>query len=46
MPFIMHCIGELIEPIAVCPGFRYGARRPCRASLIAAIMRSEPIAIR
>jgi DNA-directed RNA polymerase subunit beta' len=45
-PFIMHCIGELIEPIATWPGFRYGFKRPCRASLTAAIIRSDPIAIR
>ena len=28
----MHCIGELIDPIALCPGFRYGARTPWRAT--------------
>ncbi len=41
----MHCIGELIEPIAVCPGFRYGASTPCRAAPTACIMRSEPMTI-
>ena len=29
--FIMHCIGELIEPIARCEGLRNGASTPCRA---------------
>ena len=43
--FIMHCIGELIEPIAACAGLRYGASTPCRARATAAIMRSEPIAM-
>ena len=29
--FIMHCIGELIEAMALCPGLRCGARMPWRA---------------
>ena len=41
----MHCIGELIEPIAVCPGRRYGASTPCRAAPTACIIRSEPMTI-
>ena len=41
----MHCIGELIDPIAVCPGFRYGASTPCRAAPTACIIRSEPMTI-
>ncbi len=43
--FIMHCIGELIEPMPMCRGERYGARTPWRARATAAIMRSEPMAI-
>src|SRR5262249_32687994 len=27
--FIMHCIGELMEAIALCPGLRCGASIPC-----------------
>ena len=43
--FIMHCIGELIEPIARCAGLRYGASTPCRARATAAIILSEPMAM-
>src|SRR5262249_11182496 len=45
IPFIMHCIGELMEAIALCPGLRCGASIPCRAWETAAIMPSEPMAI-
>ena len=41
----MHCIGELIDPIAVWPGFSNGASTPCRAAPTACIMRSEPMTI-
>ena len=40
----MHCIGELIEPIAAWPGFMYGASTVCRAAATAAIILSDPIA--
>src|SRR5262249_5975135 len=43
--FIMHCIGELMEASALCPGLRCGASIPCRAWEPAAIMPSEPMAI-
>ena len=41
----MHCIGELIEPIALWPGFSSGASTPCRAAPTACIIRSEPMTI-
>src|SRR6185436_4490427 len=42
----MHCMGELMEPMAKCRGFRCGLRTSWRAFATPAIMRSEPIAIR
>ena len=43
--FIMHCIGLLIDPTALCPGISNGASTPCRAAPTACIMRSEPMTI-
>jgi hypothetical protein len=41
----MHCIGELIEAIARCPGRRYCASLARRACATAFIIMSEPIAM-
>ncbi len=43
--FIMHCIGELIDPIAFASGRRRQASDARRAVVTAAIIRSEPIVI-
>ena len=43
--FIMHCIGELMLPMARCRASSSGARTPCRASRTAFIIRSVPMAM-
>ena len=37
----MHCIGELMEPMAECSALRYGCSTPCRAAPTAAEIESR-----
>src|SRR5207248_968472 len=43
--FIMHCIGELMEPIALCFGLRKGLSSAWRAWATGAFIRCESVAM-